>query len=145
MGAEAQANESGLHASRGRPLLLDTDALLWWLPDSPELSSIARQTVAAPGQRMRVGAASAWELSITLRPGQLPEAGDIVVNLAVCLRKQRFEALAVRLDHALAAGRLPGPHRDPVDRMPMAQARIERADMVTIDPVSRDYGVAVLG
>ena len=144
MVTEVQANEPGLHASRGRPLLLDTHALLWWLLDSPELSNTARQAIAAPDQRVLVSAASAWELSTKLRLGKLPEAEDIVVNLAAYLRSQRFEALAVGLDHALAAGRLPGPHRDPFDRMLMAQAQIERADVVTVDPVFRDYGVAVV-
>ena len=144
MVAEVQANEGGLYVSRGRPLLLDTHALLWWLLDSPELSNTARQAIAAPEQRVLVSAASAWELSTKLRLGKLPEAEDIVANLAAYLRKQRFEALAVGVDHALAAGRLPGPHRDPFDRMLMAQAQIERADVVTVDPVFRDYGVAVV-
>jgi PIN domain nuclease of toxin-antitoxin system len=125
-------------------LLLDTHALLWWLLDSPELSAIAREAIAAPGQRVLVSAATAWELGTKLRIGKLPEAEDIVVNLAAYLRKQRFEALAISLDHALAAGQLPGPYRDPFDRMLIAQARIERADVVTVDPVFRDYGAAVV-
>lgn len=144
MVAEVQANEAGLYAARGRPLLLDTHALLWWLLDSPELSNTARQAIAAPEQRVLVSAASAWELSTKLRLGKLPEAADIVANLVAYLRKQRFEVLAVGVDHALAAGRLPGPHRDPFDRMLMAQAQIERADVVTVDPVFSDYGLAVV-
>ncbi len=131
-------------AASARPLLLDTHALLWWLLDSPRLSPVAREAISAPGQRVLVGAASAWELGTKYRIGKLPEAQDIVDNLVSYLRKQRFEALPITIEHALAAGQLPGPHLDPFDRMLMAQAQIERADVVTIDPVFRDYGVAVV-
>lgn len=126
-----------------RPLLLDTHALLWWLLDSPELSATARSAIAAPDQRVLVSAATAWELATKSRIGKLPEAQDIVSNLPQYLRKQRFEALPISLDHALAAGQLPGPHRDPFDRMLMAQAQIERAWVVTVDPVFSEYGLGI--
>ena len=126
------------------PLLLDTHALLWWLLDSPELSLTARQAIADPERRVLVSAASAWELATKFRIGKLPRAEDIVVNLPQYLRKQRFELLPVSLAHALAAGQWPGPHRDPFDRMLMAQAQIEQALLVTVDPVFGEYGVAVV-
>jgi len=131
-------------AQSGRPLLLDTHALLWWLLDSPELSAKARAAIAAPEQRVLVSAASAWELGTKYRIGKLPQAHDIVLNLVQYLRKQRFEVLPITAEHALAAGQLPGPHRDPFDRMLMAQAQIERAQVVTVDPVFKQYGVAVV-
>ena len=127
----------------GQPLLLDTHALLWWLLDSPELSLTARQAIADPDRRVLVSAASAWELATKFRIGKLPQAEDIVVNLPQYLRKQRFELLPISLAHALAAGQWPGPHRDPFDRMLMAQAQIEQALLVTLDPVFGEYGVAV--
>ncbi len=127
-----------------RPLLLDTHALLWWLLDSPELGAMARAAIADPAQRVLVSAASAWELATKQRLGKLPEAGDIVTHFSACLRKQRFEPLPISAEHALAAGQLPGPHRDPFDRMLMAQAQTERAAVVTTDPVFRDHGVAVV-
>ena len=144
MASELKAREPGLAGVRQRPLLLDTHALLWWLLDSPELSATARAAIADPAQRVLVSAASAWELATKQRIGKLPEAGDIVTNFSAYLRKQRFEPLPISVDHALAAGRLPGPHRDPFDRMLMAQAQTEGADVVTADPVFRDYGVAVV-
>jgi PIN domain nuclease of toxin-antitoxin system len=131
-------------APSGRPLLLDTHALLWWLLDSSELSAKARAAIAATEQRVLVSAASAWELGTKYRIGKLPEAQDIVVNFIHYLRKQRFEVLPITAEHALAAGQLPGPHRDPFDRMLMAQAQLERALVVTVDPVFRQYGVAVI-
>ena len=138
------AADAGPTRLGARPLLLDTHALLWWLLDSPELSARARVAIAAPEQRVMVSAASAWELATKFRIGKLPEAEDIVVNLAAYLRKQRFEVLPIGLEHALSAGRLPGPHRDPFDRMLMAQAQIERATVVTTDPVFTEYGLAVV-
>ena len=127
-----------------RTLLLDTHTLLWWLLDSPDLSRTARDAIAAPDQRVLVSAASAWELGTKYRIGKLPEAQDIVTNLPQYLRKQRFEPLPISLEHALAAGQLPGPHRDPFDRMLMAQAQLERAWVVTVDPVFSEYGVGVV-
>ena len=127
-----------------QPLLLDTHALLGWLLDSPELSVSARQAIAAPERRVLVSAASAWELATKFRNGKLPQAEDIVVNLPQYLRKQRFEALAISLEHALLAGQWPGPHGDPFDRMLMAQAQIEQALVVTVDPVFGEYGFAVV-
>ena len=75
---------------------------------------------------------------------KLPEALDIVGNLPQDLRKQGFEVLPVSIEHALAAGQLPGPHSDPFDRMLMAQAQLERAALVTLDPVFTDYGLPVI-
>ena len=144
MAAEPGSSRPGTPGTTARPLLLDTHALLWWLLDSPQLSAPARAAIAAPEQRVLVSAASAWELGTKFRIGKLPEAEDIVVNLGAYLRKQRFEVLPIGLEHALAAGRLPGPHRDPFDRMLMAQATIERATVVTTDPVFADYGLVVL-
>lgn len=147
MAAEPAPRRPSAPGAPARPLLLDTHALLWWLLDSPELSARARAAIAAiaaPEQRVLVSAASAWELGAKFRIGKLSEAEDIVVNLGAYLRKQRFEVLPISLEHALAAGRLPGPHRDPVDRMLMAQAQIERAAVVTVDPVFGEYGVVVV-
>jgi len=142
MAAEPPPRQAG--ARSARPLLLDTHALLWWLLDSPELSRAAAAAISAPEQRVLVSAATAWELGTKYRIGKLPEAQDIVANLPQYLRKQRFEVLPISVEHALAAGQLPGPHRDPFDRMLMAQAQIERAGVVTVDPVFKDYGLAVV-
>ena len=124
--------------------LLDTHALLWWLFDDPKLSQRVRDTIARPENEILVSAASAWEISTKHRIGKLPEAGDIVGQFPTYLRKARFIALDVSVDHALLAGSLPGPHRDPFDRMLIAQARLLNVPVVTIDPVFHDYGVSVL-
>ncbi len=124
--------------------LLDTHTLLWWLFDDPKLSQQARETIATPENEILVSAASAWEISTKHRLGKLPEAGDIVDQFAAYVQKARFIALDVSVAHALLAGRLPGPHRDPSDRMLIAQARILDVPIVTTDPVFGSYEVVVV-
>lgn len=125
-------------------LLLDTHALLWWLYDDPKLSRKARAAIENPDQRILVSSASAWEIATKVRIGKLPEVGDVAGKLSAYLRRERFEALPISLDHALAAGSLPGPHRDPFDRMLIAQARMDKLRVLTIDPVFKQYAVPVL-
>ncbi len=125
-------------------LLLDTHALLWWLFDDPKLPKKARNAIADPANQVLVSSASAWEIATKHRIGKLPAAGEVAEKLPGYLRKARFTALAITLDHALAAGRLPGPHRDPFDRMIIAQALAGKMPVITDDRVFRDYGVRVV-
>lgn len=127
-----------------KPLLLDTHALLWWLLNSPELSSHAKAAISDVNQRVLISTATSWELAIKYKLGKLPFAADIVENLPRYLRKERFEVLPIRLDHSLAAGALVGPHRDPFDRMLIAQAQLEKLQLVTCDTVFQSYLVDVL-
>lgn len=125
-------------------LILDTHALLWWLFDDPHLSEPARQAIADPERRIWVSAASAWEIATKDRLGKLPEAGDVPHRLPHYLRKARFLELPITIEHSLRAGSLPGPHRDPFDRMLIAQSFTTGYLVVTVDPVFRDYGAQVL-
>ncbi len=124
--------------------LLDTHALLWWLFDDPKLSEAARRAIANPDHRLWASAASAWEIATKARLGKLPEAGDVPVRLEYYLRKARFSELAVTINHGLRAGALPGPHRDPFDRMLIAQSLATGYAIITVDPVFGEYGVSVL-
>ena len=125
-------------------LLLDTHALLWWLFDDPKLSPAARAVIASPQNRIVVSAASAWEITTKHRLCRLPEAGDVPVRLPRYLHRARFAVLNISLEHAMAAGAISGPHKDPFDRMLIAQARVEDLAVATTDQVFRDYGVAVI-
>ncbi|HSR72997.1 MAG TPA: type II toxin-antitoxin system VapC family toxin [Kiloniellales bacterium] len=125
-------------------LLVDTHALLWWFFDAAELSPDAREAIADADNEAWVSSASGWEIATKHRLGRLPEAGDIARRLPSYLGRGRFEVLPISMEHALAAGGLPGPHRDPFDRMLIAQARLEDLTIVTRDPVFRDYGAAIL-
>lgn len=114
-------------------LLLDTHALLWWLFDDPNLSAKARAAISDRLNTVFVSSASAWEISTKWRLGRLPEAEDAVRRLPELLLQSGFEALPVSVAHALAAGALDAAHRDPFDRMLIAQATIERLTLVTRD------------
>lgn len=121
-------------------LLLDTPALLWWLGDDPQLGAAARSAIANGGNTVFVSAASAWEIEIKRALGKL-RAPD---NLAGTLAGERFLELPVSFAHAAALRGLPALHRDPFDRMLVAQATVERLTIVTADPVFARYQVAVL-
>ncbi len=125
-------------------VLLDTHTLLWWLFDDSRLPASCRRVIADPDQVVFVSAASAWEIATKHRLGKLPEAGDVPERLPHYLRAARFAPLDITVAHAIAAGALPGPHRDPFDRMLIAQAREEGMTVATSDPVFRDYGVPVV-
>jgi len=127
-----------------KALILDTHALLWWFFDDPHLSEAARAAIAAPEHTVWVSAASAWEIATKTRLGKLPEAADMAEKLPHYLMKARFRELPISLAHSLKAGGLPGPHRDPFDRMLIAQAFATGRPVVTIDPVFRDYGVRTI-
>lgn len=114
-------------------VLLDTHALLWWLAGDGQRSSMARQTMADPANESFVSAASAWEVSTKFRIGKLPGAGPLAVDFAREVRQQGFVALAITLEHAQVAGALVGDHRDPFDRMLIAQAREEKMALVSND------------
>lgn len=123
-------------------LLLDTHALIWWLTDSPKLSRAARVGLADSDHAVFASAASGYEIANKERMGRLP--GKLTGILTKALRKARISTHALTLDHTIAAGQLPGPHRDPWDRLIMAQAMRDGFTVVTLDPVFRDYGVPVL-
>jgi PIN domain nuclease of toxin-antitoxin system len=121
-------------------LLLDTHTLLWWLGGSSRLGSVATATIADPSAEVLVSAASAWEIGIKTALGKLQTPTDLSDQLAA----HGFTELPVTVTHALCAGRLPLQHRDPFDRMLVAQAIVEQAALVTVDPRIAAYDVAIL-
>ena len=128
----------------GLKLLLDTHALLWALGEPDRLSSPARAAIENPANVRLVSAATAWEIATKLRLGRLPNARVVIDGYQRHLELLRAEELAISTSHALLAGRLESPHRDPFDRMLAAQSLVEGARLVTGDPVLRDLGAAVL-
>ena len=121
-------------------LLLDTHVLLWWLGNDPALTPVARAAIAAPGTLVFVSAASAWEMSIKGAQGKLVVPDDLEAQLT----RHRFRPLPITVVHGLAAGVLPQHHRDPFDRMLIAQAQLERLTVVTHDPQFQPYGIPFL-
>jgi len=120
--------------------LLDTHVLLWWLADPEQLSAKARTTIAAGSHAIYVSAAAAWEMAIKKGLGRLEFPG----NLPDVLRREHIEVLPISLSHALAMADLPGHHRDPFDRIQIAQARLEELTLITRDPRISQYDVEVL-
>jgi len=122
-------------------LLLDTHALLWWLAGEEALSTTARTAISDEANAIYVSAASAWEIAAKHRLGKLPGVQAIVHDLDSVIAGQGFDALPISLRHGQAAGALPGPHRDPFDRMLIAQAMLEDLVLVSNERPFDDYGV----
>lgn len=121
--------------------LLDTHALLWWLYDSPHLTKPARHVIEDVRNTVIVSAASAWEIATKVRLGKLPAAADLVADFVGQTEREGFELLAVSVGHAIRGGMLPGPHKDPFDRMLIAQAQSENLPIVSNEAVFDGYGV----
>src|ERR1700757_1878340 len=121
--------------------LLDTHTLLWSFNDSPSLTSRARKVIEDGPNDLIVSAVSAWEISTKARLGELPGGDELFVDLDLYLAQLRCEALPISLDHAVRAGRLPGEHRDPFDRMLIAQAQAENLAIISNDRIFDTYRV----
>jgi len=124
--------------------LLDTHVLLWWLFGDAKLSVSAHHVIRAPENTILVSSASGWEIATKYRLGKLPHADEAVHNLPNLLRKSRMDVLPITMEHALAAGALPGPHCDPFDRMLIAQGQIEGVAIITSDQIFKQYQVEVV-
>lgn len=119
-------------------LLLDTHALLWWLAEDPRLSPDVQADVADPATRVVVSVASLWEIAIKRGLGRL----DVPDSLPRDVTAEGFETLTIDPGHAWAAGALPPHHRDPFDRLLVAQSRAEGLAIASRDAVLDAYGVA---
>ncbi|MBM4353700.1 MAG: type II toxin-antitoxin system VapC family toxin [Deltaproteobacteria bacterium] len=121
-------------------LLLDTHVLLWWLADSRKLSKEVKRAIADPGNVVTVSAATIWEIAIKRTLGKL----TIPDNWYEVLAEEPFQRLPIHWHHAREAQELPDHHRDPFDRMLVAQARSEGLVLATHDERILAYDVTVL-
>jgi PIN domain nuclease of toxin-antitoxin system len=120
-------------------LLLDTHVVLWWLTDDPTLSDDIK-TKLDHEPDVRISAATIWEVTIKQAIGKLVEPADLPERI----RDSGFVELPITFEHAIAAGQLPLIHRDPFDRMLVAQARYEDLTLVTRDAHFQKYEVSIL-
>lgn len=127
--------ESGLR------LLLDTHALIWWLAGDNALSCQAREAIADESNRVAISAASAMEVATKFRIGKLPDAAFLAQNFEGVIAEQGFDKLAITVHHARLAGEINIPHKDPFDRLLIAQAQAE--DMVLVSNEALFDGFAV--
>ena len=120
-----------------RRLLLDTHVLLWWLCDDENLGSHATQLIADARNEIFISAATTWEIAIKKNKGLL-EAPDDMDRI---VEDEGFSKLPISLFHSEKAGSLPEIHRDPFDRMLVAQAQAEGLEIMTADPEIPKYGI----
>jgi len=124
--------------------LLDTHALLWALMEPEKLSLKALEAIQNPDSHLFVSSASAWELSIKHALGKLEGAEAVLEDFSGHLERLQAEVLTITLPHALKAGALPRHHRDPFDRMLIAQTGLERLTLISSDEAFDRYDVRVL-
>ena len=123
-------------------LLLDTHAFAWWALDDPALSLGAHAAIFDASNEVFVSAVSAWEMANKFRRGRWPQIAAVVANIATVIAAQGFNELPITITHAKAAGALPEPHRDPFDRILIAQALAENMTVVSNERAFDAYGVS---
>jgi PIN domain nuclease of toxin-antitoxin system len=114
-------------------LLLDTHAFLWWIGDDRRLSDRARQAISADDNELLLSLASVWELAIKTAIGRFG-TDDLGLFVADGLKAIRATLMRIELDHVLRVAKLPLHHRDPFDRLLIAQAQIEQLPILSADP-----------
>jgi PIN domain nuclease of toxin-antitoxin system len=125
-------------------ILLDTHALIWWVEDNPRLSRTAAEAIETTDDPVFFSAASIWEIATKLRIGKLTMTRSLTDTVHDLSQRAHLDPLAISVAHAQLAGELPGPHKDPFDRMLIAQARLDDLAVVTSDPVFQRYRVKVV-
>ena len=123
--------------------LLDAHGLVWWLTDDPRLSRRAHAFVSDPASRIMVSAATVWEIAIKVAQGRLTLPSE-PARLREVLVAERMIPLVIEFEHVIAAAALPPIHRDPFDRLLVAQAQSLGIPVITADPAIVRYGVQTI-
>lgn len=121
-------------------LIADSHTLVWHVLDDPRLTAAPTARIEAPDAEVLVSIASLWEIAIKKALGKLGAPDDLPARV----RELGFELLPIEVEHAWAVRELPHHHRDPFDRLLIAQARVERLPIVTADPAFTRYDVEVI-
>ncbi len=122
-------------------VLLDTHTFLWWIADSPQLSDVARDAIADERTQPIFSVVSGWEIAIKAGVGKLEIPDSPEKFLSEQLSRNDVEILPIYLRHALRVYDLPDHHKDPFDRLLVAQALAEDLALVTADPFIAGYPV----
>ena len=125
-------------------VLLDTHTFLWWIGDDPRLSPRAREVIGDGDNVVYLSAVSGWEMAIKARLGKLQLPAAPASFIAGQLAANAFDSLPVQMSHALHVYTLPPHHRDPFDRLLVAQAQMENLPILTADPQIGRYAVQVI-
>lgn len=124
--------------------MLDTHTFLWWIANDPQLSQRARQVMEDGATELFLSVASGWEMAIKSRIGKLKLPDDLHSFVAEQVRINAIEVLPIKMIHALHVHALPDYHRDPFDRLLVAQSQIEKMPILTGDPQIARYAVTVI-
>jgi PIN domain nuclease of toxin-antitoxin system len=124
--------------------LIDTHAFLWFCQGSPKLSKAAREAIEEPSHEVFFSAASYWEICLKIAKGKLILSEDWREWITDKMTDQGFQWLAIDKRHCEATVGLVTVHGDPFDRMLLAQAKVEKLILITIDANLEDCGVPVL-
>ncbi len=124
--------------------LLDTHTFLWWVVDAPELSRAARETIGGGGNDIFFSVVSAWEIVIKFRLGQLEISESASAFLIDQVSLNGFGVLPIEMTHALQIQDLPSHHRDPFDRMLVAQSLVENMPLITCDKCIAAYDAPII-
>ena len=122
-------------------LLLDTHAFLWFVTEDPKLSAPAQRIIAAGSNEPLLSAACVWEIVIKVSIGRLPIPGPLDSFIPEHLSTNRIALLPIELRHLFELARLPLHHRDPFDRLLIAQAVVEGIPIVSADPAFDQYPI----
>ncbi len=124
--------------------ILDTHAILWWVTNNPQLSQTVRDIIADSDNTLYLSVASSWEIIIKFNTGKLPLSEPPTQFIQSCLSVNRFESLAINLPHVLQINTLPDHHKDPFDRILIAQAQVESIPILTVDRMIIEYPVQTI-
>ena len=125
-------------------VVLDTHAFLWWITDDDRLSPDARSIIANRENELFLSAATCWEIAIKAKLGRIHFPGKLDSFIAKQLELSDIYSLPIHMSHALNVYNLPNHHRDPFDRLIIAQAQLEKMSILTMDPQIARYGVKVV-
>ncbi len=121
--------------------ILDTHTLIWFIGGDAQLSGHARQLIDDEGNELFISTASLWEMAIKFSVGKLNLKQPFEEMFPRQLRDNSIEILSITVDHLKAVSTLPFHHRDPFDRLIIAQAQVERLPIISIDTAFDDYDV----
>jgi PIN domain nuclease of toxin-antitoxin system len=124
--------------------LLDTHTFLWWIADDPQLSAHAHQIISDGANDLFFSPVSGWEIAIKTQLGKLALPANLEEFVFEQLSRNLFTPLPVQFTHVLGVYRLPPLHRDPFDRLLIAQSRLEALPILTVDPLIRQYEVQTI-
>lgn len=120
--------------------LLDTNIFLWWLSGDRRLEERVKKVIAVPDNLVYVSVVSAWEISIKHKIGKLP----LKTSVKRCFEISNFQALDLKLEHIFQLDGLPFLHKDPFDRLLIAQSMVENLSLITSDEKIWKYNVSVI-